>query len=81
MTSTNKNILFIDNFTAEYNLSKITELNALYFKNNIEFGGRAANFIIDIDYINYYSYILDNIIFPKPILISNTNLKKLLIQI
>ena len=47
------NLLFLDRHTANYDLDLITKEHSLILKNNIELGGRVANFIINIVDIAY----------------------------
>ena len=66
------NLLFLDRHTANYDLDLITKEHSLILKNNIELGGRVANFIINIVDIAYYKDILNTKIFIEPIYNINT---------
>jgi hypothetical protein len=49
---------FLDKYATEYNLDDISRTQSIKLYNNIEFNGRVANFIVDINDINYYIDIL-----------------------
>jgi len=49
---------FLEKYATEYNLDEISRTQSIKLYNNIEFNGRVANFIIDINDINYYTDIL-----------------------
>lgn len=51
-------IIFLDNYATEYDLDIISKKQGIKLYNNIEFNGRVANFLIDINDINYYIKIL-----------------------
>jgi hypothetical protein len=65
----NENIGFLNKFTSEYDLTLISANKALYLENNIKFGGRVANFIIDDLDIKHYNDVL-NIIFPERVTVN-----------
>jgi hypothetical protein len=49
---------FLKNYATVYNLNECSNKKSLILYNNIEFGGRVANFIIDKNDIDYFTNIL-----------------------
>ncbi len=50
---------FLNEHATEYNLDSCVGKNGLYLINNVEFGGRVPNFLIDEYDIEYFNNILD----------------------
>ena len=72
---------FLNRFTSEYNLSLITEKQALYIENNISKGGRVSNFIVDKKDIRYFKHVLFKILFKDDKSIQINNIKDLMYYI
>lgn len=64
MNEEKPNTIFLKRFTAEYDLDKITKDKALYLQNNIQYGGRVANFVIDFLDISYFNDVIEIIFGP-----------------
>jgi len=57
---------FLKEHATEYNLDSCVRNNGLYLINNVEFGGRVPNFLIDEYDIKYFNNILDMLNLNKP---------------